>query len=170
MDYSYHRYPSAGIYKYNPGSKGLNVHYKLFREGPYGITGKRNLGYKILHKQASVGQFVDQHGASTFAYKIPSLKTWKTAPFMDRLPRGGEVPRIVGELGDDDGPVSPELIAQPRGEDLSSHFVIPSFEHDTNYKDDITILSGASEEGLKRFERFDPTEPQWKHPPPVQGV
>lgn len=139
MEYTYHRYPSDGIQKYTPGSKGLNKHYQLYREGPFGIVGKKDLCYKILHRDASVGQYTNQFGTDTFAFKVPSLQTWKTAPYMDRLPRNGAVPRIVGELGDDDGPVSAELLAQPRGQDLS--FVnpekptekIPSFEHDTNY-------------------------------------
>ena len=129
MDETYRRYPDRGRFRYTPGSKGMNVHYKGYREGPYGVVGKKDINYKIMHKDNSVGQYVDQRGTNTFAFKIPSLKTWKIAPYMDRIPRSGAVPRIVGSLGDDDGPVSDELLAQKRGLDMS--FVNPEYVKDT---------------------------------------
>jgi hypothetical protein len=118
----------------------MNVHYKGYREGPYGIVGKKDINYKIIHRDISVGQYVDQRGINTFAFKIPSLKTWKIAPYMDKMPRTGAVPRVVGTLGDDDGPISDELMNQVRGKDMS--FVNPpretevmdSFENDTDFR------------------------------------
>ena len=119
MDITYSRYPSKGFTRYLPGSKGLNSHYKGFREGPYGIVGYQTIRIREPTEE-SVSEYVDQKGVSTFAYKIPSLKTWKTAAYMDRIPRGGIVPRIIGEQGDTDGGIlSEELLSQVRGKDMS---------------------------------------------------
>lgn len=120
MDETWHRYPASNFLKYTPGSKGLNKHFQMYREGPYGLVAKGVTRDTQLHKDRAVSQYVDQRGVPTFAYKIPSLTTWKTAPYMARLPRGGTVPRIVGELGDDDGSVSTEYTGSALAASYSS--------------------------------------------------
>lgn len=94
------RYPTVEYRTYRPGSKGLNIHYKGYREGPYGMKGKLRTRMKDYHRTTAVSGYVDQRGVNTFAYKIPDAKQHRAAPFMDRLPRGGLVPRIVGSIGD----------------------------------------------------------------------
>jgi len=78
----------------------MNIHYQGYREGPYGNKGKLGTTVKSYHRTAAVSQYVDQRGVNTFAYKIPDAKQHKSAPFMDRVPRGGAVPRVVGSIGD----------------------------------------------------------------------
>jgi hypothetical protein len=94
------RYPTIEHRTYRPGSKGLNKHYKAHREQYYGHKGILQTSFKS-HHNPSVGQYTDQRGLPTFAYKIPNGKIYKTAPQMDKIPRGGNVPRVVGSLGEE---------------------------------------------------------------------
>lgn len=103
MEYTAVRYPTKEYRQYRPGSKGLNVHYRAFREQFYGNKAIIKHSFRTIHRNPSVGQYTDQRGIPTFAYKIPNGKMYKTAPLMDRIPRGGSVPRIVGTLGDVQG-------------------------------------------------------------------
>jgi len=100
MEDVYVRYPTVEYRTYRPGSKGLNIHYKGYREAPFGMKGKLRTSIKDYHRTVAVSGYVDQRGVNTFAYKIPDAKQHRAAPFMDRLPRGGLVPRIVGSIGD----------------------------------------------------------------------
>jgi hypothetical protein len=104
MEYTAVRYPTKEYRQYRPGSKGLNVHYKAFREQFYGNKAIIKRSFRTIHRNPSVGLYTDQRGIPSFAYKIPNGKLYKTAPLMDRIPRGGNVPRVVGTLGDVQGP------------------------------------------------------------------
>lgn len=104
MEYTAVRYPTKEYRQYRPGSKGLNVHYRAFREQFYGNKAIIKHSFRDIHRNPSVGQYTDQRGIPTYAYKIPNGKMYKTAPLMDRIPRGGSVPRVVGSLGDVQGP------------------------------------------------------------------
>lgn len=103
MEYTAVRYPTKEYRQYRPGSKGLNVHYRAFREQFYGNKAIIKHSFRDIHRNPSVGQYTDQRGIPTYAYKIPNGKMYKTAPLMDRIPRGGSVPRVVGSLGDVQG-------------------------------------------------------------------
>ena len=103
MEYTAVRYPTKEYRQYRPGSKGLNVHYKAFREQFYGNKAITKRSFRTIHRNPSVGQYTDQRGIPTYAYKIPNGKMYKTTPLMDRIPRGGSVPRVVGSLGDVQG-------------------------------------------------------------------
>jgi hypothetical protein len=103
MEYTAVRYPTKEYRQYRPGSKGLNVHYKAFREQFYGNKAIIKRSFRDVNRNPSVGQYTDQRGIPTFAYKIPNGKMYKTAPLMARIPRGGSVPRVVGSLGDVQG-------------------------------------------------------------------
>ena len=127
MEYTAVRYPTKEYRQYRPGSKGLNVHYKAFREQFYGNKAIIKRSFRTIHRNPSVGQYTDQRGIPTYAYKIPNGKLYKTAPLMDRLPRGGSVPRIVGSLGDVQGSEfftegTSQLSAAP-GSSLNSPFL-----------------------------------------------
>ena len=93
-------YPEKRKRTYIPGSKGLNKQYKGTRIAATKNQGIAAVRVKIIDKNVSVGQAVDQRGVPTYAYKIPNGKMYKTAPKVDKIPRGGSVPRVVGELGD----------------------------------------------------------------------
>ena len=103
MEYKAVRYPTKEYRQYRPGSKGLNVHYRAFREQFYGNKAIIKYSFRDVNRNPSVGQYTDQRGIPTYAYKIPNGRMYKTAPLMDRIPRGGSVPRIVGSLGDVQG-------------------------------------------------------------------
>jgi len=94
------RYPQTEHRRYTPGSKGLNKHYKAHRVQFFGQKGIIKTEFRTIHRNPSVGLYTDQRGIPSFAYKIPNGKIYKTAPQMDKLPRGGNVPRVVGTLGD----------------------------------------------------------------------
>jgi hypothetical protein len=94
------RYPQTEHRRYTPGSKGLNKHYKAHRVQFFGQKGIIKTEFRTIHRNPSVGMYTDQRGIPSFAYKIPDGKMYKTAPQMDKLPRGGNVPRVVGTLGD----------------------------------------------------------------------
>lgn len=103
MEYTAVRYPTKEYRQYRPGSKGLNVHYRAFREQFYGNKAIIKHSFRDVNRNPSVGQYTDQRGIPTYAYKIPNGKMYKTAPLMARIPRGGSVPRVVGSLGDVQG-------------------------------------------------------------------
>jgi hypothetical protein len=117
------RYPQTEHRRYTPGGKGLNKHYKAHRVQFFGQKGIIKTEFRIIHRNPSVGLFTDQRGIPSFAYKIPNGKMYKTAPQMDKIPRGGNVPRVVGTLGDvfqdilDEGPPGPASILRnkPQG-------------------------------------------------------
>ena len=94
------RYPQTERRRYTPGGKGLNKHYKAHRVQFFGQKGIIKTEFRVIHRNPSVGLYTDQRGIPSFAYKIPNGKMYKTAPQMDRIPRGGNVPRVVGTLGD----------------------------------------------------------------------
>jgi hypothetical protein len=95
------RYPTVEYRRAQPGSKGLNKHYKAHRIQFFGHKGILKTSFQTIHRNASVGQYTDQRGIPSFAYKIPNGKMYKAAPQMDKLPRGGNVPRVVGTVGDE---------------------------------------------------------------------
>ena len=97
----YARYPTVEYRRAQPGSKGLNKHYKAHRIQFFGHKGILKTTFQTIHRNASVGQYTDQRGIPSFAYKIPNGKIYKAAPQMDKLPRGGNVPRVVGTGGDE---------------------------------------------------------------------
>ena len=94
------RYPTVEYRRAQPGSKGLNKHYKAHRIQFFGHKGILKTTFQTIHRNPSVGLYTDQRGIPSFAYKIPDGKIYKTAPQMDKIPRGGNVPRVVGTLGD----------------------------------------------------------------------
>jgi len=95
------RYPTVEYRRAQPGSKGLNKHYKAHRIQFFGHKGILKTTFQTIHRNPSVGLYTDQRGIPSFAYKIPNGKMYKTAPQMDKIPRGGNVPRIVGTVGDE---------------------------------------------------------------------
>lgn len=93
-------YPEKRKRTYIPGSKGMNKQYRATRIAATKNQGIEAVRVKRIDKNVTVGQAVDQRGVPSFAYKIPNGKMYKTAPRADKIPRGGSVPRVVGELGD----------------------------------------------------------------------
>ena len=93
-------YPEKRKLTYIPGSKGMNKQYRATRIAATKNQGIEAVRVKRIDKNVTVGQAVDQRGVPSFAYKIPNGKMYKTAPRADKIPRGGSVPRVVGELGD----------------------------------------------------------------------
>ena len=93
-------YPEKRKLTYIPGSKGMNKQYRATRIAATKNQGIEAVRVKRIDKNVSVGQAVDQRGVPSFAYKIPNGKMYKTAPRADKIPRGGSVPRVVGEIGE----------------------------------------------------------------------
>ena len=93
-------YPEKRKRTYIPGSKGMNKQYRATRIAATKNQGIEAVRVKRIDKNVTVGQAVDQRGVPSFAYKIPNGKMYKTAPRADKIPRGGSVPRVVGEIGE----------------------------------------------------------------------
>jgi hypothetical protein len=93
-------YPEKRKRTYIPGSKGMNKQYRATRIAATENQGIEAVRVKRIDKNVSVGQAVDERGVPSFAYKIPNGKMYKTAPRADKIPRGGSVPRVVVELGE----------------------------------------------------------------------
>lgn len=100
------RYPSKAKQSYYPGSKGWNNHYQSYRHEAFGESGVEKTTYKTPLEKTKYSGYVKASGLPTFAYKIPDGKIWKSAPYADRIPRGGSVPRIIGTSSEGGTPAS----------------------------------------------------------------
>jgi hypothetical protein len=158
------RYPQTEHRRYTPGSKGLNKHYKAHREQFFGQKGIIKTEFRTIHRNPSVGLYTDQRGIPTFAYKIPDGKMYKTAPQMDKIPRGGNVPRVVGSLGDvfqdvtDQGTPGPPSVLRNGGGPVFTNNIQAPFNQPPNIKGTRSINDIPM--------AVQPTEPT---PNPIQG-
>lgn len=99
------RYVKYGVRSrvYLPGLKRRNLGAKYRRDVPLGTWGKEQVSLTNIVKQKHQSPFNVQNGPSTFYYQIPRRDGITTKEAL-RLPRGGNVMRIVG-TGSSEAPV-----------------------------------------------------------------
>lgn len=98
MDTDYVKYRTAPTRSYLPGSVRTDHPGRSRYDGPSGIWGRDMTTYKNIVKQMHTSTFTVQNGPSRFSYKIPR-KDGITQKEALRIPRGGNVLRIVGSTG-----------------------------------------------------------------------